>query len=288
MNGVIIVNKEKGYTSRDVVNIISKKLKTKKVGHTGTLDPLAEGVLVICIGDATKLVDVLTNLDKEYVAEVVLGVQTDTLDITGEILKVENVLKSDEEIKVALNKYSGTYEQEVPKYSAVKINGKKLYEYARENVDVVLPKRQVKVNMIELIKTQIIDSKTNFKFKTSVSKGTYIRSLIRDVAYELKTTGTMTSLVRTKQGQFDINDSYTLDQINNDEYKLLSIKEVLKDIKQTKIEGETLFKVLNGNIIDNFYKEDKILFLNDDEEVIALYEKDGNSLKVSKMFYRKK
>ena len=133
MNGILLVNKEPGITSRDVVNKVCKIFNTKKVGHTGTLDPLASGVLVLCIGSATKVVEILTSNDKEYEAEMLLGISTDTYDITGKVLKEEEVFVSEEQIKTALNSMIGTYDQEVPIYSAVKINGKKLYDYARNN-----------------------------------------------------------------------------------------------------------------------------------------------------------
>lgn len=145
MNGILLINKEKDYTSRDVVNIVSKCLNTKKVGHTGTLDPIATGVLVICVGKATKLVDYLTSTYKEYEAEIILGISTDTYDITGNILKEENVKIEKKEIEKVLNNMIGTYLQEVPIYSAVKIDGKKLYEYARENKEIELPKREVDI-----------------------------------------------------------------------------------------------------------------------------------------------
>ena len=148
-DGIIIINKPKDYTSRDIVNIVSKHFNTKKVGHTGTLDPLATGVLVICVGKATKLVDYLTSTYKEYIAEFILGVETDTLDITGNVLKEEKISKSKEEIEKVLNNMIGEYVQEVPIYSAVKINGKKLYEYAREGIDIELSKREnIKFRML--------------------------------------------------------------------------------------------------------------------------------------------
>ena len=167
MNGILLVNKEKNYTSRDIVNIVSKKLKTRKVGHTGTLDPLATGVLVLCIGNATKLVEILTSTEKEYEAEIILGIKTDTLDITGNILKEENTFKTKEEIESVLQKMTKKYEQTVPIYSAVKINGKKLYEYARNNEEIELPKRMVEIKKLELINDiKYIEGKTIFKIRT--------------------------------------------------------------------------------------------------------------------------
>ena len=182
MDGVIVIDKEKDYTSRDVVNIVGKHFKTKKVGHTGTLDPLATGVLVICIGQATKLVELLTNHDKEYIADITFGIETDTLDITGTVLKEENTNFSREEIEKVLNEYQKEYDQMVPIYSAIKINGKKLYEYAREKEEIELPSRKVKIYKIDLLKYEQINNKTHIQIKCNVSKGTYIRSLIRDIA----------------------------------------------------------------------------------------------------------
>lgn len=287
MNGIIVVNKEKGYTSRDVVNVISKTLKTKKVGHTGTLDPIATGVLVVCVGDATKLVDSITSNDKEYIAKVMLGLDTDTLDITGNILKDEAAVFTKDKIESALNSFLGTYEQEVPKYSAVKIDGKKLYEYARSNVEVVLPKRQVTVNTIELVSDiEIADSKTIFTFKTNVSKGTYIRSLIRDIAFKLGTVGVMVELERTKHGEYLIGDSYTLEQIKNNDYKIYDIKEIFNNIKQVVADPTIISKIKNGNPVINTYGAEEVLFLDELNNVLALYIKDGNNLKASKMFYR--
>ena len=197
MNGVLFINKEKGYTSRDVVNIISKHLKVKKVGHTGTLDPMATGVLIVCVGSATKLVDIITNEDKEYIAEITLGIETDTLDITGNIIKEEKVKIPKEKIIEVINSMKGSYNQEVPMYSAIKIDGKRLYEYARNKEKIDLPKRLVNIKEINLIDDiKYINDKTIFKIKCLVSKGTYIRSLVRDIASKLNTIGVMSELIR--------------------------------------------------------------------------------------------
>lgn len=288
MNGIIIVNKPYGYTSRDVVNILCKKFKTKKIGHTGTLDPIATGVLILCIGSATKLVEALTSNDKEYVATVELGILTDTLDNTGNVIKEEQVNVDVNQIKKALEKMQGVYEQEVPIYSAVKINGKKLYEYAREGINVNLPKRMVNIKSLELINNiKYENNKTTFQIRCHVSKGTYIRSLVNDIAHELGTVGTMTSLNRVKQGIFNISDSYTLEDIENDNYKLLSIKEALSNVKQVIVSGEALFKIKNGTRLENIYHSDKVLFLDEFNNEIALYktlDNDDKILKVYKMF----
>lgn len=283
MDGIIIVNKPKGITSRDVVNEISKKFRTKKVGHTGTLDPIATGVMVVCLNAATKLVDKLTSYDKEYIATCILGIETDTLDNTGKILNTMQTHITKNQIETTLNKFIGSYEQEVPKYSAIKINGKKLYEYARENIEVKLPKRNVIINNINLVSgPRYMDNKTEFTFRCSVSKGTYIRSLIRDIASDLNTYGIMTDLIRTKQGNFDIKDAINLDQIT--ENNLIKIKDVLT-CQHVQITDDIRKKVLNGANIMNDYNSEEVLFM-DNNQAVALYIKDDknkNQLKVEKM-----
>ena len=283
MDGIIIVNKPKGITSRDVVNEISKKFRTKKVGHTGTLDPIATGVMVVCLNAATKLVDKLTSYDKEYIATCILGIETDTLDNTGKILNTMQTHITKNQIETTLNKFIGSYEQEVPKYSAIKINGKKLYEYARENIEVKLPKRNVIINNINLVSgPRYMDNKTEFTFKCSVSKGTYIRSLIRDIASDLNTYGIMTDLIRTKQGNFDIDDAISLDQVT--ENNLIKIKDVLT-CQHVQITDDIRKKVLNGANIMNDYNSEEVLFM-DNNQAVALYIKDDknkNQLKVEKM-----
>ena len=284
MNGILIIDKPKGITSRDVVNEVIKKMHTKKVGHTGTLDPIATGVLVVCVGSATKLVDELTSHNKEYIASVELGTLTDTLDNTGNILEEKKCIKTKEEIINVLNSFKGKYMQEVPIYSAVKINGKKLYEYAREGIEIELPKRDVEIKNIELIDDiEYRNNKTYFNFKCNVSKGTYIRSLIRDIANSLNTIGIMTDLRRTKLGKFKIDKAINIEEINNN--KLIDIIDVI-DCKKIEINNDIKKQVLNGAIIENIYDCDKILFINDNE-AIALYKKykkDENKLKPYKMF----
>ena len=219
MNGVLVVNKPKDYTSRDIVNIISKKFNTKKVGHTGTLDPLAEGVLIVPIGKALKVAELLTSETKEYVAEVILGYETDMLDITGTEIKRNIPKVTKEDIEKTLKKYTTKYLQEVPMYSAVKVGGKKLYEYARNNIQVTPPSKEVEIYSLDLLEDpKYLTNTIEFKIKCKVSKGTYIRSLIRDIAYDLNTYGTMKNLVRTKQGIFSLEDSYTLEDIQNNNY----------------------------------------------------------------------
>jgi tRNA pseudouridine synthase B len=285
MNGVLVVNKEKDYTSRDIVNIISKALKTKKVGHTGTLDPLATGILVVTVGEATKISELLTSSFKEYIADIELGIETDTLDITGNILKEETVFKTKEEIENILSSMIGSYDQEVPIYSAVKINGKKLYEYAREKEEVELPKRKVEVKEIELLNYRQKENKVFFKMRCLVSKGTYIRSLVRDIATKLNTIGVMTDLIRTKQGKFNIEDAYTLEQIKQGKSHLIKIEDAL-DIDIVEVDDYLKEKIQNGSILENRYPKDTVLFKqNTALAIYKKYEKDPTKVKPWKMFH---
>ena len=282
MDGVILINKPKGITSRDVVNEVCKILKTKKVGHTGTLDPIASGVLVVCVGKATKLVDIITSANKEYVATVKLGLLTDTLDLDGEVIKKEKVTIRKEELTKVLDSFLGKYEQEVPIYSAVKVNGKKLYEYAREGKKVNLPKRMVEIKKIELI--NLTDEE--YKFKVLVSKGTYIRSLIYDINRKLNVIGVMSDLVRTKQGIFNIDDAYTLEDIKTGNYKMYTITDVLKNDNCVVINDKLFNSIKNGCIIDNIYGKEVVTFIYDNEvvSIYKTYDKDKTKLKPFKMF----
>ena len=269
MNGILIVNKEKNVTSRDVVNDIMHIFNTKKVGHTGTLDPIATGVLVITIGRFTKLGDALISTEKEYIATMELGYETDTLDNTGTILKSNNKSLSEKQIKEAIYSMKGEYDQEVPAYSAVKINGKKLYEYARNNESIELPKRRVNIKEIEVLEI----NGNIVKFKTTVSKGTYIRSLIRDIAYKLETYASMTDLIRTKQGKFNIEEAYTVSDIRNGNYNLKEEADAL-DIEELKIDQELYKKIDNGLPFEKKYQKEYILFIYNNEK-IAIYKYNG-------------
>lgn len=282
-NGILIVNKPSGITSRDVVNIVGKTLNTKKVGHTGTLDPMATGVLVLCLGNALKVCEIITANDKEYIAKVILGIETETLDTTSPIINTKKTNITKEEIEKVLNSFNGSYLQEVPKYSAVKINGKKLYEYAREGKEIELPKKMVTIYDIQLISDiTYYNDTTSFYIKTTVSKGTYIRSLIRDIGYKLNTYGCMDSLERTRQGIFNIDNSYTLEEIKNNNYKLLSIEESLPNIPLVQVDNKTLFKIKNGVKLKKFFDGDMAI-IKDKNKVVAIYKNDLNESKLFKM-----
>lgn len=279
MDKLLVVNKEKNLTSRDIVNNLTKIFNTKKIGHTGTLDPIATGVLVCLFGKYTKLVDLLTSLDKEYIAEIKLGIKTDTGDITGSIIENKSFNITNDNIIKVFEKFPQKYEQTVPKYSAVKINGKKLYEYARNNIEIELPKREVSIFSLELIDYE----KDIIKFKTHVSKGTYIRSLIEDICEKLGTIGTMNNLIRTKQGGFDIKDSFTLEDIKNGNFKFQNIHEFLK-YPSIEINDELIKIIKNGGRIKNIYNvQDKVIFTYQGED-IAIYETNNETLKPYIMF----
>lgn len=263
MDGILLVDKEKGITSRDVVNKISREFKIKKVGHAGTLDPLATGLMVIGIGKGTKVLELLTSDRKEYIATVKIGIQTDTLDITGKVIEKKddyNITKK--QLEKVLSSFCKTYMQTVPKYSAVKINGKKLYEYARNNVTIELPKKEVTIYSIELL-----DFKENeFTFKTVVSKGTYIRSLINDIGISLNIPMTMKELRRIRSGKFKIED------VNSN---VISIKDAL-DFEIIEIADLNLLKkVLNGNeIILDEIDYPYITLVNKEGKELAIYKKE--------------
>ncbi len=283
MNGVLVINKEKGYTSRDVVNIVGKVLGTKKVGHTGTLDPLATGVLVIPVGKALKISELLTCNDKEYVAKVAIGYETDTLDITGEVTN-KRIIDIDKDMVLrVLDRFVGKIKQQVPKYSAVKIRGKKLYEYAREGIEVELPVREVEVKKLELVSDiSIVDGYPTFLIKCTVSKGTYIRSLIRDMGYALGSYGTMMELRRTRQGKFDISMAVTMGDMQKGRYKLLDIRDVL-DIPIVKVNEKRAFKIRNGMVMEPFFEGDMALITSLDNQIMAIYQNVNGKARVYKM-----
>lgn len=288
MNGIIIINKEKGYTSRDIVNIVGKKLNTKKIGHTGTLDPMATGVLVLCVNKATKIVEILQADDKEYIAEITLGVLTDTLDITGIILKEEKVFIEKQDIIDVLTNMKGFYEQEVPIYSAIKVSGKKLYEYARKGIEIDLPKRKVEIKEIELIgDIKYINDRVVFNIRVVVSSGTYIRSLARDIAKKLGTIGVMSMLNRTREGFFKLSDSFTIEDIENNNFAVIELNKNLFNYKTIVATSTLKNNVKNGALIENVYGEYIVLFIDENDELIALYkmyDKNNRLLKPWKMF----
>lgn len=283
MNGILLINKPIDYTSRDVVNKVSKILNTKKIGHTGTLDPIATGLLVLTIGNATKISELITGYKKEYIVTFKFGMETDTLDITGNKLFESNNQVNKEVLLEVLKKYKGKVIQEVPKYSAIKIDGKKLYEYARNNIDIELPKREINIYELELL-----EYSDEIKLRCKVSKGTYIRSLIRDIGRELNTYSTMTSLIRTKQGDFDLKNSFTIQDIENNKYKIISLNDFFCNYDKIYVDDIEYRKVINGNKIKDIYEIKKFVAIYHDDLLLAIYEKEDDYLKPYKMLNNNK
>lgn len=248
-NGILNIDKPQGITSHDVVDIVRKIFPGIKVGHTGTLDPIATGVLPICIGKATKLSDELLSENKVYKVKMLLGVETDTYDITGKIV-FANTLNEDEiYIKERIKRFIGKSSQIPPIYSAIKIKGKKAYEYARNGENVSLKPREIEIFNIDDIDVNL--KKRQVSFVVSCTKGTYIRSLVHDIGIKLGCGATMIELKRLKTGDFDINDSIDLYEFLNLEYldmldKIVSIEELYKDSKKVNLKDKDYYKFLNG------------------------------------------
>lgn len=248
-NGIINIYKEKGFTSHDVVAKMRGICKQKKIGHTGTLDPDAEGVLPVCLGSGTKLCDMLTDKDKEYVAELLLGVETDTQDITGEILRECEPVMDETVVREAVMSFLGEYMQVPPMYSALKVNGKKLYELARAGKEVERQARPVNIHEIEILDMQL----PVVKIRVACSKGTYIRTLCADIGNKLGCGGTMKSLLRTKVGIFEVREAITLaelEQIRDSigiESKLYTVDSVFSELEALHVAEEFCKLLDNGN-----------------------------------------
>ena len=252
INGIVIINKEKGYTSHDVCAKVRGILRQKKVGHTGTLDPDATGVLPVCLGNATKLCDVLTDKTKEYIATILLGTVTDTLDIGGVVLSQNPVLVSEEEVRETVLSFLGKSMQIPPMYSALKQNGKKLYELARAGIEVERQPRPIEIFEIEILDINL----PRVEIRILCSKGTYIRSLCDDIGKKLGCGACMTELVRLKVGAFDIAHAWTLAQIQEmaacgeEEVRrhIVPVEEMLSDYPEFKTTDAFSDKMLaNGN-----------------------------------------
>ena len=242
LNGIIIVNKEPGYTSNDVVAKMRGICRQKKVGHTGTLDPDATGVLPVCLGTGTKLCDMLTDKEKEYVTELLLGVTTDTQDISGTILSKRPVEATEDEVRESILSFLGSYDQIPPMYSALKVNGKKLYELAREGKEIERKARRVEILELEILEMRL----PVVKMRVACTKGTYIRTLCHDIGEKLGCGGTMKSLVRTKVGRFTLEQAHTLAQIEEirDGAALSQGKECMQGLESIVYSTETAFEDL--------------------------------------------
>ncbi len=292
INAVIGVNKPKGFTSFDVVAKLRKILKTKKIGHAGTLDPLATGVLPILVGTATKLCDLICDNYKEYVADFKLGVLTDTLDITGKILLTSSVSVSKLDIKNALQKYLGEFYQTVPMYSAVKVNGQKLYNLARKGQEVERPKKLVKISKLEL---KNYDPQANEgRIIVGCSKGTYIRSLIDDLGKDLGCYATMINLCRIKSCGINLTETVTLDELekaaNEGRFEniLLNMDYFLKEYREYNLSLHEKEKFSHGAILpiaESKFKDQELLRVYYSGQFLGLAKVDlGNQkLKIVKL-----
>lgn len=278
INGVINVYKEKGYTSHDVVAVLRGIFRQKKIGHTGTLDPDAEGVLPVCLGKATKLCDMLTDKDKEYETVMLLGITTDTQDVTGNLISKKTIpLEIDDElVKSSILSFVGEYGQIPPMYSAIKYEGKKLYELARQGKEIERKPRQVKINSIEILDI----SMPRVKMKVNCSKGTYIRTLCYDIGEMLGVGGCMEKLVRTKVDMFSIADSLKLNDIkeiilnNRIEEKILPIDKIFEKNPPCIVRKEAEKKIYNGG---DFTKEDIMNYIPELENSnVRVYDESGN------------
>ena len=248
-DGVINIYKEKGFTSFDVVAKLRGILKQKKIGHTGTLDPDAEGVLVVCLGKATKLCDILTDKNKSYEAVFRLGITTDTEDSSGTVVSQKDVCVTEEQVKDVIQSFVGEYQQIPPMYSALKVNGKKLYELAREGKEVERAARPITIHEIEILKEELPE----ITIRVSCSKGTYIRTLCHDIGQALLCGGAMASLTRTRVGSFQIGQAYLLAKLQqlSDEGRLseavLPVEEVFSHLPVMHVEEAGMKALLNGN-----------------------------------------
>ena len=279
-NGIINIYKEQGYTSFDVVAKLRGILKMRKIGHTGTLDPDATGVLPVVLGSATKLVDMLTDKKKEYIATLRLGITTDTLDITGTVLIENTPDVSEGEVRDAILSFIGPQLQTPPMYSAIKVNGRKLYELAREGIEIERQKRSIEIFDIEILDMSLPD----IRLRVECSKGTYIRSLCADIGDRLSCGAVMTSLMRTKSGDFAIDRAYTLREVEEAaaggrvEEMITPVDYCFMDYAGVTVAGDIYKTVRNGNMIR---KADIAGEMTEgDRSFVRIYDAEGNFLAV--------
>lgn len=275
MNGFLIISKESGMTSHDVVNKIRKIFQTKQVGHTGTLDPNATGVLIVAVGKATKAIEYLENDEKIYEAELTLGITTDTEDIWGNVIEEKEINISDEKIQETIKSFIGNIKQVPPMYSALKVNGKKLYELAREGVTIDREARDITIYDIYDIKI----NNNKVKFTVHCSKGTYIRTLCKDIGEKLGCGACMSALNRVKVGVFDIENAKTIDNITEND--LIDLKEPLKKYEAIYLENDEAKKYING-VKFNIDKNDGLYRVYLDDKFYGIGKVEKETLKPEK------
>ncbi|MBD9008963.1 MAG: tRNA pseudouridine(55) synthase TruB [Clostridiales bacterium] len=291
MNGIININKPLGMTSHDVVGRLRRILGIKKIGHTGTLDPDASGVLPMCIGRATKTADMLTAQNKQYIAEVTLGSATTTLDASGEVTETSEVNVDECDIQSVVTEFVGDIMQIPPMYSAIKIDGKRLYELAREGVEVERKPRPVTIEKIEILGIDLENKK--FSMKVDCSKGTYIRTLCDDIGRRLGCLAHMSALIRTRSGRFCIDDAYTLDEVEKmagegDMSFLVPIDKVFEELPKLILSSRRAKLMCNGvrisaqGIIDG----EAYRVYDESGSFLTISEAENGQLKILKTFYQ--
>ena len=280
INGVIPINKPKDWTSFDVVNKIKRMIYPKKVGHLGTLDPMATGVLLVTIGSATKLFDLSQQKTKTYIATFEFGTLTDSLDATGNVVATSDCIPTKEEIEKILPEFLGNVEQVPPKFSAKSINGKRAYELARQNKEFELKPKLIYIKSLELISC---NGKT-LKLKIECGSGTYIRAIGRDIAYKLNSYATMTELVRTSIDNIDLNQCYNITEIDKDNIynKILPINDFL-NIPTMTLESDKILRLLNGQTL-NINLQNGLYKLNENGVTRAVVEINNKKAKM-KIFF---
>ena len=272
VNGSLLINKEIGLTSRQEVNNVSRKLGQKKAGHIGTLDPFADGLLVVLLGSSTKIASFLEVMDKKYLATLKLGIQTNTGDCTGEVVQMKDIpTLTKEKICSIFAEFLGKNTQIPPLFSALKVNGKELYKYAREGVEIERKAREITIFSLELVSFE----KDEITFITKVSKGTYIRTLGEDIAEKLGTVGHLTKLTRLEVGPYSLKDAKRSSEISDKD--LISISKMLTHLPSFECDEELSKKALNGMHFRLPTNEEKIL-LKDKDGIIALYKREQNGV----------
>ncbi|MCR5462290.1 MAG: tRNA pseudouridine(55) synthase TruB [bacterium] len=268
MDGIIVLKKEAGMTSFDCVSKLRHKLGIKKIGHTGTLDKEVSGILVICVGKATKLVDILVDHKKTYECIIKLGIKTKTDDVFGEIIEEKGPKNhSNSEIDEVLDSFIGTYNQIPPMYSSVKVNGKKLYQYAVKDIEIKRNAREIKIYELKRL-SECIDNE--FKFIVTSSKGLYVRTLCSDIAEKLGELGTMKHLERLKLGDYSIDEAKRIDEIN--ETDIIPLEKVLEKFPSVEVKDYLVPLVKNGITLDNRQTDIKGIFrVTNNNKTLALY-----------------
>jgi len=280
VNGIIPMYKPRNWSSFDVVNIIKKLLHQKKVGHLGTLDPMATGVLLVTVGSATKLFDLMQQKTKTYTAQFKFGLLTDTLDTMGKVVETNNIIPTLTQIESVLPSFIGNISQMPPKYSAKSVNGKRAYELARKNIDFELKPKTVFINKIN-----IIDYKeATLTLTIECGSGTYILSIGRDIANKINTIATMTSLVRTKIDNFTLEDCCKIEDLTEESVKnkIITLNNLLK-FPQLDADSNKIFKLLNGQIVET-KESDGLYKLNENHITKALVKVEKNIAKMQIFF----